>query len=308
MPAIDCRTVHRSETAPDAQGRGVNPDAHIGASGIGIGFILVLAALFALVPQALKIIRLNSSNGLSPTTMASVAAHNTFILADTIIIKWHTIESCPHGFWHCIVRLLDCTQQALTVVTQVMLLVLFTLYKPHTEFRFRFVAMATTVFVSGLTASSIVASTLGAPSCNLVRRRMFAAHQGCAPLAGPCAPATLDVAEVYSLSASTLVLVAYVPQLIETWRIGGAKSLSYLTTFIQARGGDVTYLLHALIPAKGSEEAMALRGSRASAAHPRVTCTTPVCATLKRYPRCSNKAGATHVCPHAPRVTRSVVS
>ena len=34
----------------------------------------------------------------------------------------------------------------------------------------------------------------------------------------------------------------------------------------------------------------------------------PAFATLKRYPRCSNKAGATHVCPHAPRVTRSVVS
>ena len=54
--------------------------------------------------------------------------------------------------------------------------------------------------------------------------------------AGPCTHPTLGAAEVFSLSASTLVLMAYVPQLVETWRVGGAKSLSYATTTIQALG------------------------------------------------------------------------
>ncbi|KAL1510583.1 hypothetical protein AB1Y20_006884 [Prymnesium parvum] len=191
----------------------VDPDTHISAGGIGIGIFLAVAALFANVPQGLKIIRLNSSNGLSPTTMACVVVHNVLVLADMVVVKWRILQSCAGAAGHCLFRLLDCIQQSGTVLTQALILGLFTMYPPNCVARYRAVALLTTLFAAALVTASAVAS-----------------------LSDPCSSSLLAAAEAYSLSASAVVVVAYMPQLIKTWRTGGAKSLSYATTGIQALG------------------------------------------------------------------------
>ena len=192
----------------------VEPDKHISAFGACLGFFLAAAAIVAIAPQYLKIIRLRSSYGLSPITMVTVVAHNTFVFADTIIVKWKIVQSCStEGAFHCTLRLLDCAQLALTVLTQQGLLFLITAYAPNTLIHYRIVAAASAVAAAGLVASAPVVSNRGT-----------------------CTQPTLVVAGVYSLSASFLVMCAYVPQLFETYRVGGAYSLSYATTFMLGLG------------------------------------------------------------------------
>lgn len=139
----------------------VDPDAHISAGGIGIGIFLAVAALFANVPQGLKIIRLNSSNGLSPTTMACVVVHNVLVLADMVVVKWRILQSCAGAAGHCLFRLLDCIQQSGTVLTQALILGLFTMYPPNCVARYRAVALLTTLLAAALVTASAVASLSG---------------------------------------------------------------------------------------------------------------------------------------------------
>jgi len=129
-------------------------------------------------------------------------------------VKWKIVQSCStEGAFHCTLRLLDCAQLALTVLTQQGLLFLITAYAPNTLIHYRILAAASAVAAAGLVASAPVVSNRGT-----------------------CTQPTLVVAGVYSLSASFLVMCAYVPQLFETYRVGGAYSLSYATTFMLGLG------------------------------------------------------------------------
>lgn len=52
----------------------------------------------------------------------------------------------------------------------------------------------------------------------------------------PCSPLAMGLASAASVASSCVVVVAFAPQLVETWRTRGRGSLSYTYYFIQSAG------------------------------------------------------------------------
>lgn len=75
-----------------------------------LGTVLVIATLVLPVPQAVKLYRRQSSDGLSLSSLSLTILFSGTNAAATIIVKWPQIYSCDGGYG-CIAELLDLAQQ-----------------------------------------------------------------------------------------------------------------------------------------------------------------------------------------------------
>jgi len=111
----------------------------------------------------------------------------------------------------CFLQLLDFLQQAASALGLAAILLLVVALPPNADRTRRAAAIATLVFLAGVGAAACIVS----------------AHEA-------CSTGARSFASVASVCSQTLVVVAFAPQLVETWRTQGRGSLSY-TYYVRTR-------------------------------------------------------------------------
>ena len=185
----------------------------VSASGAGVGIFFVVAALLAPLPQLIKILRKGSSAGVSLSTLTFCLAYMTANVSASIITKWNILETCPTKTSSCILHLLDLLQQAAAAIAYVALILAATAHEPYQTHQHKCAMCGTFAFLAVL---------LGVVY-------LYSSRE-------PCTAMSAAAADVLASIAGVLVIVAFVPQLVETWRCRGRGSASYLFFAIQAIG------------------------------------------------------------------------
>ena len=188
------------------------PERPVQTGGAALGIFLTVGAIIAAIPQLLQLVKRRSSVGVSPFTLTLCLCYMTCNVCSTTLAKWSTLRACGEGAG-CLLHLLDFTQQVAAGVAYVLILVAVTSFAPHDGRRTRLAVYST---MAALTVVIIVAC-------------VFASHS-------PCSTASRDLADGFASAAALVVLVAFVPQLVDTWRNAGRGSISYLFFTIQAVG------------------------------------------------------------------------
>lgn len=190
----------------------VDASVYVSPAGATLGIFLVVATVLVPLPQCVKLCRAQCSAGVSPLMLGMMGVYNVFNLCDLIFTKWRSVQQCAHTA-HCILDLLDAAQQGISAVWNLSLMVQAVSYTPHNAPKFK------------LLTSALLFGSLGSvlASC-LVSSRSI------------CSDVSLDFAQGFSYAASCIVLVAFAPQLVSTWRLKSAGSLSFLFMSAQAIG------------------------------------------------------------------------
>lgn len=182
----------------------------IAPSGVAAGTFFLAASILAPLPQLLKILRRQSSAGLSLFTLMLCLGYMTLNVAASVLTKWSTLVDCATNAAACW-QLLDVMQQVAADVAYVALMIASTAYEPYRSRRCP-ACGACCVLTALLVAACIYSSR------------------------APCTIGARTVADVCAAAAGLLVVVAFAPQLVETWRCRGKGSMSYLFFSIQAVG------------------------------------------------------------------------
>lgn len=181
-------------------------------AGVALGIFLAVATFVGSLPQMRLLVKQRSSQGLSVLTLALVMTYGTLNVYATLTTKWPTLLSCARGVG-CLIQLLDVLQQVVSALSVGLILLLIVAFPPNNRPRAR------------LLAASVVAAllALGIATCAISGR-------------APCSALSLDFATVLTTSAGCICVVAFAPQLAQTWRTRGRGSLSYLYYTIQVVG------------------------------------------------------------------------
>ena len=187
--------------------------------GLGLGWFLVIATALAYLPQVLAFCSSRSSLGVSLLTPALALAYGTSNLCSTLILKWPSLKRCddpafaPFGAHGCVNQLLDALQQTVSAVGLAVVLLMTVTYAPHDTAKDRLVASGTIIGLLALVSAS----------CILSGNR-------------PCSAVSQAMAKACAYLSSFVVVVAFAPQLFETWRTKGRGSLSAVFYLIQSAG------------------------------------------------------------------------
>jgi uncharacterized protein with PQ loop repeat len=201
--------------------------APIEPSGIALGWFLTIATLLAPLPQYVALCRSRSSYGISLLTPLLNLVYGVLNLCSAICTKWPSIQRCGHsslagafGLHGCVDQLLDMWQIAISALSGSMILVLVVLFPPHNVAKERALVVVT---LSCLTLTIFAACYLSALS--------------------PCSEASHTLSQTFAVLSAVVVVVAFAPQLYETWRTRGAGSLSSLYYLIQSIGTALVVVL-----------------------------------------------------------------
>ena len=178
-----------------------------------LGIFLVVATVLAVTPQVVLIMRKRSSAGVSVLTPALALIYGYLNVCATTLVKWPALRSCAHNFGGCTLQLLDFWQQAFSAIGLATVLILVVAFPPNASAKRR---LATIALLLLLAAIGLALCLLSA--------------------AMPCAPLTLSFADAASIASSVVVVVAFAPQLLTTWRARGEGALSYTYYLIQSVG------------------------------------------------------------------------
>ena len=178
-----------------------------GAAAVGI--FLVVATALAVLPQVVLLLRTRSSEGVSVLTPALALSFGYLNLCSTTLVKWPALLSIGHNA----LQLLDFMQQAASALGLAVILLLVVMYKPNHGRAKRL----------GAAALLAVLVAIGVALC------LLSAH-------APCSELTMSIASAASVASGVMVVIAFIPQLYETWRTRGRGSLSYVYYAIQSVG------------------------------------------------------------------------
>ncbi|KAL3908210.1 MAG: hypothetical protein SGPRY_009889 [Prymnesium sp.] len=182
------------------------------AFGKCVGIFLTVATLLASFPQLLKLLRAKSSVGVAPLTLALITTFGGANLAGSLVAKWPQLQECSSSA-NCVFLLLDVLQQlAAALVFSTLLLVVVNL-PPHSTWMKRCAAALT-----------------------LLLNLMLALCACFLSVSHVCSPAALSYSTAVSVVSAICAIIAYIPQLVDTWRCGGAGSLSPVFLAIQVIG------------------------------------------------------------------------
>ena len=183
------------------------------SSAIVLGVLLCIGTLLCPMPQAYKLLRRRSSAGISVSTNALIVAFGVAQLCATLTIKWKALLACPQEGSSCALQLFDGMQQLISTLTLSLVLVLVVLLPPNNKPLPRRFAIGTLIALC--------------PACGITVG---------ISAAWPCSSISLLLAQGFSSAGAILATVAFLPQLIETWRRRGDGSLSYIFVTINAAG------------------------------------------------------------------------
>ena len=158
-------------------------------------------------------VRLRSSEGVSATTLFLTVVYVSCNVGSASIVKWRQIESCRTRGFGCLGQLLDLLQLFLSMVAWQVLFVPFVSYPPHNRALYRWVGLAAAALLVAVLASALGLSFYM-----------------------PCGHTAIGWSKFLSSAGSICAAVCFVPQLVETWRIRGSGSLSYLTYLLCISG------------------------------------------------------------------------
>ena len=177
-----------------------------------LGIFLIVATFIAPLPQFFVLARTRSSAGVAVATPAIQLSYGVLGLCTTVATKWRTLETCAHSA-ACTLQLTDALQQFVSACTLVALLLLVVSLPPHRTRAHGALAGSTVLLLAAAVVAICAVSA-----------------------AAPCSAASLSFAQATSAAASLGAIVAFLPQIYETWRTRGRGSISYLSYFIQGLG------------------------------------------------------------------------
>ena len=178
--------------------------------GAALGTFLLVATALVYVPQVHKLYSRKSSEGVQPVTTCLILLYASTNAASTVAMKWVQFERCPSEGSYCLVEMLDSLQIFVSAIGWMAVLMSVVFLPPHNTMRWRVAAGGTLTLVLVLWAIAIAIS-----------------------MADPCGPAAVAFARSIGWVSAAFVMVAFVPQLAETWRFKSAGSLSLIFVFIQ---------------------------------------------------------------------------
>lgn len=197
----------------------------ISGGGIGAGCFLATAALLAPLPQLIRVIRRKSSAGVSLFTLTLALFYMTANVVSSLLTKWNTLQTlCGSEPGACVIHLLDVLQQVNADIAYIYLLIGVTSYPPLNSWRRRAATYSSFLLVVAVLTGFV----------------MFSSQH-------PCTRETSIAAEYSASFAGLVVVVAFIPQLVETWRCQGRGSISYLFFAIQAVGCLLIAAVNALV-------------------------------------------------------------
>lgn len=223
MPALNA--------SPPPPSYGCN-DAYVPVEpqGVALGWFLTGATLIAPAPQLLMLCRSRSSLGVSLLTPAMALTYGALNLCATVIAKWPSIERCgdsefpPWSAEGCVDQLLDALQQAASALGLVGILILTVAYPPNHTARDRLLCAGTLLGLLGALVAAVAVSA-----------------------ASPCSAASYGLSQVYAAVSALVVIIAFAPQLHETFRSKGRGSLSALFYAIQSVGAGLVVCLQLFV-------------------------------------------------------------
>jgi len=180
---------------------------------IKIGAMIIAATALGAIPQLHKLASSGSSAGVSAATSGLTLTFTRFNLLATLTVKAPSLRSCADSVLRCLPSLVDALQQAETALILLAILLLVVSLPPNDGATPR----------RGTAALLLALLALGAAIAAIDAR-------------APCSAPSLAAAEALSAAASAIVLLAFAPQLAETWRQRGRGSLAYSYYFLQASG------------------------------------------------------------------------
>ena len=180
-------------------------------AGAALGTFLLVATALVYLPQIHKLCSRKSSEGVQPVTTCLILLYASTNAASTVAMKWKQFKHCPSEGSYCIVEMLDSLQIFVSALGWVAVLLCVVLLPPHNTARWRVTAAGTLTLILIVWATAIAIS-----------------------VADPCGPAAVDFARSIGWVSAAFVMIAFVPQLAETWRFKSAGSLSLIFVFIQA--------------------------------------------------------------------------
>lgn len=176
-----------------------------------IGLLLLIATFIAYLPQYLWLVRTRSSEGVSTLT-PTLALTATFLnLCATLLCKWPVLLSCGGSDGvGCLAHLLDFVCESISTLSLALLLLLVVRRPPsRTSVTYNLTLCLLILLGSVFTALCLLSWRL------------------------PCSRAAMLVAEVCSVAYGCLGVLAFVPQLILTYRTRGKGCLSHMSYTLQ---------------------------------------------------------------------------
>lgn len=185
----------------------------ISAAGAALGTFLLSATTVVYVPQLWKLHSRKSSEGVQPLTVVLILMYASTNAASTLGMKWKQFERCVHEGSYCLVEQLDALQVVVSAIGWLSILLSVVVLPPHNTRRWRALAAASALGIALLWAAVCIVSA-----------------------AEPCGPVAVALARAIGWTSALFVVVAFVPQLHETWKAKSAGSLSLLFVLFQAAG------------------------------------------------------------------------
>ena len=186
----------------------------VSALGIALGSVLSAATLFVPLPQIIKMVRLKNSQGLEVMTLCLVLLYSWSNLAAMIAVKWRQFSTyASHGVGVGLAQQLDLLQGIFSIVDWSWILGLVIMLPPNNTLQKRCLAFATLTLSLAMFTTILLLSIRDA-----------------------CSERVLWLAKIYGDISGLCTVVAFLPQLVTTWRNKGAGSLSFVFTGIQVVG------------------------------------------------------------------------
>jgi len=181
--------------------------------GCALGAGLAAATLLVSAPQILKIIKMKSSEGVQPLTMSLMLLYTAFNMSSMVIVKWRQFPLYASDASSALAEQLDLLQNIFSMWVWGSILGAAIYFQPYDTCRHRFLALSSVLVACLTVAASAAVSAVD-----------------------PCGPAALAFSEALSYVSGVCVMVAFLPQLLTTWRHKAAGSLSLIFTAIQIFG------------------------------------------------------------------------
>lgn len=182
-----------------------------------LGTLLVLATLLIPIPQAVKVVRNKSSDGISLPTLHLTVLFGSANIASTVAVKWRTLKMCASKGVACAGGL-DLFQQCAAVVSWLFTMGCILAYlHPDSHRRVHRAAFAVLlVLVAGMIGVSVAVTATK-----------------------PCSKLSLGLSEFFGWFGATCAVVQFAPQLYSTCVQAGSGSLSYFTYGTMIIGGSL---------------------------------------------------------------------
>ncbi|KAL0228397.1 hypothetical protein RCL1_004540 [Eukaryota sp. TZLM3-RCL] len=219
---------------PDADPR--DSLVHLGVFSMLIGIGLLFGLILSHVPQYIRIVKKNTSKGLSGTTLSLANLNHFNVALNSCITRIAPFQACSVvGFWKCFPTILSTLSLIGGFLSFYPVLILFLVYFPQKDAKSSRTHRLNVIFFLLFNLYAISVITL---SYYLVKKN------------DRCYYIVLELAYSVGLLSSIVNLWQWIPQIVTTYKRKGSGALSIIMIAVQAPGSALMLIF--LILSKAS--------------------------------------------------------